>query len=533
MLQKQNLDPLKNVFHNEICFNLPRILSLIDTDRTSTSFGLADRYRWAWGLIDFGNATFQGLANGLSRLWVAGLWPYETTSRTFVDRIDAFFLGAKNLTQKDGSLEEAFPNEGSYCVTALVAFDLLVTIDLLDKLIDEEKKNEWLNIIEPMVRYLVESDETHAFISNHLATAAAALFRWCEISGRDAGASSKAELVISRILQNQSKEGWFKEYEGADPGYQTLSTYYLADLYLNQKHLNLSDPLSRSIQFLWNFAHPDGSFGGYYGSRSTRFYNPGGILALSEEIPEARVLSAFMVRSISESKVVSLSSMDEPNLVPMFNSFAWAASLIKNSSLEEFSLVKDLELPCHDQKPFRQNFSEAGLLIDRGSESYSIINYKKGGVVHHYVGNNLKVVDTGVVFENSQKRLGSSQHFDENLQFELKEDNLIIRNQVVEMPKKLPSPIKFLALRICCLTIFRFAVIRELTKRFLVKYLITKPKKWPIWNEREIHLGKKLRIKDKSEVSPGFRKLDMEQPFVPIHMSSKGYWQIQDEQSSQ
>ena len=52
---------------------------------------------------------------------------------SFITRIQSIFAGTKSITRKDGSLEEAFPNEGSYCVTALVAFDFLVTLDLLKK----------------------------------------------------------------------------------------------------------------------------------------------------------------------------------------------------------------------------------------------------------------------------------------------------------------------------------------------------------------------------------------------------------------
>lgn len=515
---------MESIFSKEIRSNLPRVLSLIDNDRTSLSHGMADRYYWAWGLIDFGNATLQGLAHGLARVWVSGLWPYKADSESFLSRIDSLFLGAKNLSRKDGSLEEAFPNEGSYCVTALVAFDLLVAIDLLGKSIDGERRERWLRIIEPMIRYLIKNDETHALISNHLATASAALFRWNIMNDGDEMASAKGKVLLDRILENQSQEGWFREYEGADPGYQSLCTYYLADIHLNDKSLNLLEPLSRSIKFLWYFAHPDGSFGGYYGSRSTRFYYPGGILALGEEIPEAKSLTGFMIKSIAESKLVGLSSMDEPNLSPMFNSYAWAASCMK-----EIPDSRDSKPPCHSAKPFRKDFPEAGIIIDRGYEHYSVINYKKGGVAQHYIGGSLNLIDTGVVFENTKKRLGSTQHFDLELNVEINETKIEISNQVVEMPKKLSSPFKFLILRIFCLTIFRSASIREYTKGILVKYLITKPKKWPISNKREILFGKELAIIDRHEEVSGFNKLNARYPFVPIHMASKGYWQVQDE----
>ena len=108
----------KNVYIKEIHLNLPRILSLFDTDRTSKSYGIGDRFHWAWGIIDFANATFQSAAFGMAKLWKNNLWPYETDNSLFFDRIDSIFCGTKFLTKKDGSLEEAFPNEGSYCVTA-------------------------------------------------------------------------------------------------------------------------------------------------------------------------------------------------------------------------------------------------------------------------------------------------------------------------------------------------------------------------------------------------------------------------------
>ena len=54
---------LVDPYYKEIKNNLPRILSFYDFDKTSKTFGLGDRYHWAWGLIDFSNATYQGAVN--------------------------------------------------------------------------------------------------------------------------------------------------------------------------------------------------------------------------------------------------------------------------------------------------------------------------------------------------------------------------------------------------------------------------------------------------------------------------------------
>lgn len=502
---------------------------MFDTDQTSRSYGIGDRYFWAWGLTDFGNATFQGCAHGLTRLWVSGLWPFDSTEDSFIKRIQAIFKGTKFLTRKDGSLEEAFPNEGSYCVTALVAFDLLVSIDLLSEKISDVQQQEFIEIVRPLIIYLTKSDETHAIISNHLATAVAALSRWDILVG-DPKALKKAEHLLDRILNNQSEEGWFMEYEGADPGYQTLCLHYLADAHLQRRDLNLLEPIRRSIRFLQHFAHPDGSFGGHYGSRCTKFYYPSGILAMVPEISEALVLDKYMQKSISEKKVVGLSSMDEPNLIPMFNCYAWSATLAKakQATVNEENSVN---LPCEREEPFRKNFKEAGILIDRGNDHYSIINYKKGGVVYHFLQKNLSIIDTGVVIRSSSGDLGSSHSFDHNQTLTIKDNRTMIKHRITAMPKKLTSPLKFLVLRILCFTVFRSSRIREFTKRLLVKYLVTKPKAWPIWNEREILLGENLKIIDQCDSKRGYEKVEVKNPFVPIHMASQGYWQIQDEKA--
>lgn len=515
-----------NPYHFQLLQALPRLLSLYDQDRTSKSYGMGDRFFWAWGLIDFGNATFQGAASGLARLWTNDLWRYPTSQKIFLNRINALFQGASKLMRKDGSLEEAFPFEGSFCVTALVAFDLLCTLDILDRQIDSSTKSSWQRIVQPLMTYILKSDETHGLISNHLATAVAALLRWHKLTG-DPHAEEKSQLLLQRILDHQSSEGWFKEYEGADPGYQSLCTYYLADVHEQRPDWGILEPLRKSIQFLWHFAHPDGSFGGLYGSRCTRFYNPAGIEALADEISEALALADYMAQSIQQNKVVTLSCMDEPNLIPWFNAYAWAAVLYekRRQKKEAPSLV-----PCMQKQSRRISFKQAGLLIDQGPDHYSIINTHKGGVVYHFQDSDLSRCDVGVVVKNGKGALASTQTFASENQVQWLDDStLTIQSSLRPMPKRMPKPIEFLALRLMCMSMFRFRVPREWVKQMLVKLLITGKKALSGKNIRTITLGPNLSITDQSELPSGYQKISMPGPFVAIHMASQGYWQVQDE----
>jgi hypothetical protein len=309
---------------------LPRLLSLYNRDPISPTLGQGDRLRWAWKLVDFGNGTFQSTAHGLARLLHAGLLPEGLSETSILARITEMFQGAAALRRSNGSLEEALPYESSFCVTALVAFDLLTAVELLG---DRLPRASYLEIVGPMIRFLSWADEHHAFISNHLATAAAALFKWQVLTGEPT--EQRGRIFLDRILAAQSREGWFREYQGADPGYETLGLYFLADIHQLRPDARLHEALCRSVRFLCHFVHPDGSFGGLYGSRNTRFYYPAGIEMLAGSCPEAAAMARHMRRAIGQHAVVTLDALDAPNLAPMFNAYCWAASLLHQRTANE------------------------------------------------------------------------------------------------------------------------------------------------------------------------------------------------------
>ena len=145
--------------------------------------------------------------------------------------------------------------------------------------------------------FLIRSSEQHSLISNHLAGAALGLFKAGELF-QEKRYSDHGQFLLNSILTNQSTEGWFPEYGGADPGYQTLCMHYLAQIYIIKPSPELKLALGKSLGFLKYFAHPDGTFGGEYGSRRTEIYYPGGIALLASEFPDAASLNRYMLSSI-------------------------------------------------------------------------------------------------------------------------------------------------------------------------------------------------------------------------------------------
>ncbi|MSQ94959.1 MAG: hypothetical protein EXR98_10450 [Gemmataceae bacterium] len=502
---------------------LPRLLALFDTNKAAPTFGLGDRFHWGWKLIDFGNGTFQGAAHGLARLLTMDALPDYLSHAALLARIDAMFQGTQHLRRPNGSMEEAFPYESSYCVTALVAYDLLSAIELLDGLLSQRSRDAYLAIVQPMIGFLHHADEHHAFISNHLATAVATLVKWHMLTGESG--EQRAQEFLERILREQSPEGWFREYEGADPGYQTLCLYYLADVDRLRPDLHLLEPLRKSVQFLWHFAHPDGSFGGLYGSRNTRFYYPAGLEWLARQVPEARALADFMAPAIRGYRTVTLDTMDAPNLIPMFNAYCWAAALAPQT--------RDgvPTLPCRRDEPSRTHFPLAGLIVDNGPVHYSIVSTHKGGVCYHFVKEGDARIDAGVLARSPKGTLYSTQAFAADNVVEFGPDSVTIKAPMAKVRLPRPGPILFIILRLLNVTLMRSLRLSNWIKRLLVRFLITGKKSSRTLHRRTVRFGAEIVIEDEWETNPdNLTREPTPGAFSVMHMASQGYWQRQDTQ---
>ena len=74
-------------------------------------------------------------------------------------------------------------------------------------------------------------------------------------------------------------------------------------------------------------------------------------MELADEIPEAAILSEFMKNSIKDQKVVTLSAVDEPNLIPMFNSYACSAVM-----LNQYKQQKKLKVQKYYHAKIKNHF---------------------------------------------------------------------------------------------------------------------------------------------------------------------------------
>ncbi len=513
-----------NTYLSQVHATLPRLLASFDQDPTSPHFGVGDRLRWAWKLSDFTNGTHQGAAHGLARLVNAGLLPEWLDEQRVVDRVISIIRAIQSIRRRDGSLEEAFPGEASYCVTALVAYDSLCALELLGDRIEPSVSKELTSSLAPLIGFVLANRESHGTITNHLATAAAAILRWESSTGETSGGSGEA--IVSDIISMQSKEGWFPEYEGADPGYQTLAMTYLADINILRPDLGLREPLERAAEFISYCFHPDGSFGGLYGSRNTRICHPAGIEALATLSEAAAAMVPAIRKSIEYRNCVTLDALDSNNLAPAFNGYCWAAALA-----DEHPEPADVKVPSMNDGTWRKHLDHAGLVFDKGPNHYTVVSIKKGGVVCHFPRGRRSIVDPGVAATTADGTLYTSQSFFDGNEVEIDQDRITIISEMTKAHREWPSPLQFILLRFLSFSVMRVDWIRKMIKSMLVRRLITGRNCIGIENVRTISLGETMSVEDKWSREDGrLRRMETTLPFSAIHMASQGYWQRDDDQ---
>ena len=327
---------------------------------------------------------------------------------------------------------------------------------------------------------------------------------------------SGAEKIIAAVINSGASEGWFREYGGFDAGYQTISTQYLAEIQNIRPNWGIGNELNKSVEFISNFLNPDGSFGGMIGSRQTNFFYPGGFHLLSKNNILAGKISNSAKNRIMLNQIVNLNSIDIGNLIPLFNSYCTAAINPVDTEIGYLDANKN----C------RKVFQHSGIIIDIGENHKTIVSLRNGGIVQHYLEDQERTIDCGVIIKNKKNKLGTTQHFIKDLDYSIENSIIKLNSTIHQFSRELPTPVKFAIIRILAVTLFKNKRMLKIFKKLIVKRLITNQKNLKIKYTREIHLGENLQVNNLIELNQGEIILSNSTKFSPFHMASRGYWQI-------
>lgn len=463
----------RDLFAREALAQIPKLLTLLDRNVHSPTYGCFDRNFWQYKIIDFPSGMAQEFVLPLALAYNTALPDNPFYQQPVIrDWVEAGIFYAAKSAHPDGSCDDYFPYERA---GGAAAFSLLACIESYMEL--GLNYPIALQFFEKRADWLAHHHESGR-LTNHQALIVLCLdllSRLLQTSKWDRARVQRLE----RVLSWQNPEGWFQEYEGCDPGYHTLTISCLAWIYQLRPDPRLKEALIKAVELAAEFVHPDGSYGGEYTSRNTYNFFPHGFELAGKWMPEAL--------QINDRFLVGLAN----GLAPCYADDHIIGHHTWNYLLAWRDFVK--ERPAPTPRPTgRVWFKEAQILIDRRQDTELYLALNKGGVFKLFRGE--KLVDSDTQFSlqvlEGRKVKNAVGHLVDTYQVNVGEDEITIQGELGWAKQKQMTPINLLILRVVMLTGGRF--FPNLIRKLLQKVLITGKKKAPFSFRRHLqwHDGK-------------------------------------------
>jgi len=292
-----------NIFKDIALTQVPRIIGFLNRTEKSHTYGCFDRNFWHYKLIDFPNLRFQEAAFLLSLLYQNN-FPgnqYYNRQRVLLWCASAVRYWA-NRRNRNGSVNEVYPYEHSYCATAMSACAVFnaILISPTSEMggIDVERTGDFL------------ATNSNIEVTNQEAAAALALYQCANITEKSEY-SSAARSKVSNIISHQHKSGFYPEYGGFDVGYQSITVSLLSRVYL----LDQSDTLRKSIESGIHFCEcrisENGTFDNSNTTRKTQFLYPLGFARFESNIIRR------ITKGLISNQILNPAWLDDRYVIPL------------------------------------------------------------------------------------------------------------------------------------------------------------------------------------------------------------------------
>lgn len=504
------------IYLKEVLDQTPRLLSLLDRNTLSKTYGCFDRQYWHYKVLDFPCARLQEAVLTLALLYkIDHKENFYYNDKLILEWINAALKFWTKIQEKNGSFNEWYPMESSFVATSFSTYAISEVLIQLDNKIKERDKI--ISSLKKAADFILKRNEKRAM--NQESGAIISLYNIFLLTDEERYKNS-AEEKVNLLIKEQNDEGWFPEYGGADIGYLSLTIDYLAKYWKKTDDERILEILKKAADFITYFVHPNLTFGGEYGSRNTSYLIPDGFEILSDKIPNAALISDCIRKALKARKTISPSSFDDRYLAYVSYTYLQAYLNYKDINLKN-------RLPY--QKEFTKDFSQAGFWIYSNKKIYLIANYKKGGTVRAFFEDNAGVYDSGIMLKTKDgDRLTSSWLTDKN-DFKVSKDKIKISGNLCKISDRYLSPEKSVMLRTFQITLGRNENIALGIKEKFRDKLITDTKMVNMKFSREIEIYESLlKIKDKIDFPNRIKELVIGGNAAHIYTPSSRYFQNSD-----
>jgi hypothetical protein len=444
---------MKDLFARKALAQIPKILTLLDRNPHSPTYGCFDRNFWHYKILDFPSGMAQEFVLPLALAYQLNIPDNPFYQKEIIKEwVEAGILYAAKSAHKDGSCDDYFPYEKA---SGAAAFSLFAAVE--SYMILELTNYEMLNFFETRADWLANHFESGQ-LANHEALIVLCLELLGELLKTSKWNKTK-EIRLDRLLNWQSEEGWFVEYEGCDPGYHTLTIGCLARIAKINPYEKLKNALQKAVELAGQFVHPDGSYGGEYGSRNTYNFFPHGFELVGEWWPEALRINDRFLEGLNNG------------LGPCYADDHIIGHHTWNYLLAWRDFASDRPQPT-PRDVASIWLKEAQILIKRrpGSELY--IGLNKGGVFKLFRNKKLLISDTQLSLQvkKGKKILNAVSHLVGDYQIEVEQERVTIEGKMGWAKQTQMSPLKLLILRLVMLTFGRFFpnLIRKMLQKMLI-----------------------------------------------------------------
>lgn len=455
---------------------IPRILTHLDTDETSPTYGCFDREYWHYRTADFPCGMSQEFVLPLALVFQNKFEnnPYYQNLR-IREFVHAGIKFAARSAHKDGSCDDYFPYERAYGATAFSLYAMTEAY-LHCELNDTFCKDFFIK----RAKWLSSRTETGR-LTNHHSIAALALFNVWQIT-KDPNYRQLSRKKIDLCLSWQTEEGWFYEYEGCDPGYLTMTIDFLARYYAKERDEHLLKDLTKAVDFLDYFVYPDGTCGGEVGSRDTYIFMPHGLELLASHNEKAAQIKDRYLKALAEGRDTNFEDSRIFGHMTYSHLFAWLD--YEPKKLEEKA-----------KEDFDRYFPEAKMFVARKGAYYFVAALSKGGVFKIFKDELLIMTDTGLVLvlkngkNGVMNKISKTDIFSENI--------IRVKGKMQEYRKKLATPLKQIIFRLILVLTGKIPAMSVFIRKLLQKMLIVGKKTVPVDFERTFELSRDgLSVKD-------------------------------------
>ena len=458
----------RDLFAREALAQIPKILTLLDRNPHSPTYGCFDRTFWQYKVIDFPAGMSQEFVYPLALAYHCDLPGNIYYQQPLIKEwVKAGINYAYWSSHGNGSCDDYFPYERA---AGAAAFSLLACLESTN-LLGLDHSEEVLDFFRRRADWLAKHQESGR-LTNHQALIVLCLQLVGRLLKTDRWNISQQER-LEQVLSWQNPEGWFIEYEGCDPGYHTLTISCLARVYELNPEPRLQRAIASAVKLAAEFVHPDGSYGGEYTSRNTYNFFPHGFELVGKWLPEALNINDRFLQGLANG----LGSCYADDRI--IGHHTW------NYLLAWRDFIPDRP-PLQPRTQGRIHLQQGGILIDRRDNTELYLALNKGGVFKLFRDNKLVASDTqfSLLVQDGKKRKNAVGHLVDDYQIQLAADQIAIAGNLGWAKQKQMNPQNLIILRLVMLSLGRF--FPNLIRRILQAILITGKQTTPFQFSRRL-----------------------------------------------